>query len=66
MAPHPRYSPNLAPYDFFLFGRLKHQLEGIEFPSEEALLAAIQQVLSDLTVDTLKAVFANWVEQMSE
>jgi transposase len=36
MAPHPLYSPDLAPSDFLLFGHIKHQLEGIEFPSEEA------------------------------
>jgi histone-lysine N-methyltransferase SETMAR len=59
MAPHPPYSPNLAPSDFFLFGHVKHVIEGVEFPSEETLLAAIQRVLSDLTGDTLRAVFAN-------
>jgi hypothetical protein len=61
-APPLPHSPNLASSDFFLFGHVKHQLEGIEFPSEEALLAAIQQILSDLTVNTLVAIFANWVE----
>jgi hypothetical protein len=58
MAPYLLYSPNLAPSDFFLFGHVKHFLDGAEFPSEETLLAAIQRVLSDLTGDTLRAVFA--------
>jgi histone-lysine N-methyltransferase SETMAR len=57
MAPHLPYSPDLAPSDFFLFGHVKHVLDGAEFPSEETLLAAIQRVLSDLTGDTLRAVF---------
>jgi histone-lysine N-methyltransferase SETMAR len=62
MAPHPPYSPDLAPSDFFLFGHVKHVLERIEFPLEETLLVAIQRVLSDLTGDTVRAVFAKWVE----
>jgi histone-lysine N-methyltransferase SETMAR len=65
MAPHPPYSPNLAPSDFFLFGHIKHALEGDEFPSEEALLAAIHSVLSNLTSDTLRAVFAKWIELLN-
>jgi hypothetical protein len=62
MAPHLPYSPDLAPYDFFLFGHFKHVPEGAEFLSNETLLAAIQRALSDLTRDTLRAVFVKWVE----
>jgi histone-lysine N-methyltransferase SETMAR len=29
MAPHPPYSPDLAPSDFFIFGHVKYALEGI-------------------------------------
>jgi hypothetical protein len=65
MAPHPPYSPNLAPSDFFLFGHVKHVLEEADFPSEETLLAAIQRVLSDPTSDTLRAIFAKWVERLN-
>lgn len=28
--PHPPYSPDLAPSDFYLFGRVKNALEGLE------------------------------------
>jgi histone-lysine N-methyltransferase SETMAR len=65
MAPHPPYSPDLAPYDFFLFGYVKYVLDGAEFPSEETHLAAIQRVLSDLTGDTLRAIFAKWIERLN-
>jgi histone-lysine N-methyltransferase SETMAR len=65
IAPHPPYSPDLALSDFFLFGHVKHALEGAEFSSEETLLAAILRVLSDLTGDILRAVFAKWVEQLN-
>jgi histone-lysine N-methyltransferase SETMAR len=65
MTPHPPYSPDLVPSDFFLFGHVKHELEGNEFPSDEALLAAIHSVLSNLTGEPLRAVFAKWVERMN-
>jgi histone-lysine N-methyltransferase SETMAR len=65
MAPHLPYSPDLAPSHFFLFAHVKHVLEEAEFPLEETLLAAIQRVLSDLTDDTLRAVFAKCVQQLN-
>ena len=33
LLPHPPYSPDLAPSDFFLFPKLKEQLKGIHFNS---------------------------------
>jgi hypothetical protein len=65
MAPYPPYSSDLAPSDFFLFAHVKHALEGAEFPSEEGLLAAIHSVLSNLTGETLRGVFAKWVERLN-
>jgi transposase len=43
MAPHLPYSPDLAPYEFFLFGHVKHALERAEFPSKEDLLPQFTQ-----------------------
>ena len=43
--PHPPYSPDLAPSDFWLFGRLKGSLEGQEFHDRNTLEAAIQAQL---------------------
>jgi hypothetical protein len=30
--PHPAYSPDVAPYDFFLFGSIKPKLTGANIP----------------------------------
>jgi hypothetical protein len=38
LAPHPLYSPYLAPLDLFLFGYLKEKTLGLEFDSAEDLL----------------------------
>jgi histone-lysine N-methyltransferase SETMAR len=35
LTPHPPYSPDLAPSDFFLFGHVKEHLEGMVSPSFE-------------------------------
>jgi histone-lysine N-methyltransferase SETMAR len=45
VAPYPPYSPDLAPFDFFLFGYVKGCLKGIVFPSYEKLLDAIGEVV---------------------
>jgi hypothetical protein len=39
-APHPPYSPDLAPSDFYLFGNVKRCLTGLSFDDADQLLAA--------------------------
>jgi hypothetical protein len=51
IAPDPPESWNLAPVDSSLFEHVNRALDRAEFPSEEALFAAIQSVLSHLTGD---------------
>jgi hypothetical protein len=38
VAPHPAYSPNLAPSDFYLFGYVKQFLSGCQFADQDSLL----------------------------
>jgi transposase len=45
LAMHSPYSPDLAASDFFLFGHVKHCLQGIAFPSREELLAEIYEIV---------------------
>jgi hypothetical protein len=45
LAVPPPYSPDLAPTDFFLFGYIKHCLQGIAFPSREELRAGIHEIV---------------------
>jgi hypothetical protein len=65
IAPHLPDSPELVPSDFFLFGYVKRALGRVEFPSKKALLIGIQLVLSHRTPDTLRAIFAKWVERLN-
>jgi transposase len=60
----PPYSHDLAPSDFFLFGHLKHCLQGITFPSREELLAAIHETVAAIPRPILEEVFWHCMERL--
>jgi hypothetical protein len=60
-APHPPYSPNLSPSDFYLFGYIKRCLAGLSFEDTDQLLAAVEGVLEGIEKVTLQAVFLEWM-----
>jgi transposase len=64
LAVHPRYSHNLTPSDFFLFGQIKHCLQGIAFPSRRQLLTAIQEIVGAIPQPPLEEVFRHWMERL--
>ncbi|PNF32834.1 hypothetical protein B7P43_G04338 [Cryptotermes secundus] len=39
---HPPYSPDLAPSDFYLFGRLKLDLQGMRIVDNDAVIQAVR------------------------
>jgi len=45
--PHPAYSPDLAPSDFYLFCQLKRPLRGHQFESDEEVITLTNQWLED-------------------
>ncbi|PNF38656.1 hypothetical protein B7P43_G01208 [Cryptotermes secundus] len=40
---HPLYSPDLAPSDFYLFGRLKSDLQGMRFVDDDAIIQNVRE-----------------------
>ncbi len=40
---HPPYSPDLAPSDFYLFGRLKSDLQGMRFADNDAVIQTVRE-----------------------
>jgi histone-lysine N-methyltransferase SETMAR len=44
-APHPPYSPDLAPCDFYIFGYIKQVLTGREFAERMGFLEAVMAIL---------------------
>jgi hypothetical protein len=73
-APHPPYSPNLAPSDFYLFGHVKHCLSGSAFADADSFLQAVSDILAVLKKSPWRASFTTgwndcadvlpWVESM--
>jgi histone-lysine N-methyltransferase SETMAR len=61
LAPHPPYSQDLAPSDFFLFGYIKQKITGQEFASPDDLLEAIREEFDRLSPSVLESVFEEWM-----
>jgi histone-lysine N-methyltransferase SETMAR len=63
-APHPSYSPDLAPSDFWLFGHLKTSLVGQTFDAPEQLLEVIADFWGEIQPPEVVAVFSHWVRRV--
>ena len=66
LLPHPPYSPDLAPSDFFLFPNLKKSLAGKKFGSNEEVITATEAYFAELDesyfLDGLKKLEHRWVK----
>jgi hypothetical protein len=64
LATHLPYSLDPAPSDLFLFGHVKHCLQGMAFASQEEIFTAIGEILTDIPKETLHHVFDHWMERL--
>ncbi len=55
MVPHPPYSPDLAPCDYFLCPRLKVELHGCKFRGLPELQTAVRQALKNIPKEDYQA-----------
>ena len=62
--PHPPYSPDLAPSDFFLFGYLKDKCRGHKFASVNELIDFINEIFYEIKKEVLFSVFDEWEKRM--
>ena len=61
--PHPPYSPDLAPCDFFLFPKMKLQLKGCHFDTVEEIQRESQNVLGKLREQDFHHAFRQWQQR---
>ena len=47
LIPHPAYSPDLAPSDYFLFPNLKKDISGCHFRSNKEVVVAVDEWVRD-------------------
>jgi len=62
--PHPPYSPDISPSDFFLFGYLKHMIEGRNFSSGEELVVALREICATISKEILSNVLRGWKDRL--
>jgi hypothetical protein len=65
-APHPPYSPDLAPLDFFLFGHVKRMLCGCAFGSSGELLSTAGGILAGIEKPIMINVFHEWRKRLQK
>jgi hypothetical protein len=58
--PHPPYSTDLAPCDYFLFPKMKLNLKGHRFETIEETQAESQEVLDTVTEKNFQETFYKW------
>ena len=64
--PHPPYSPDLSPCDFFLFPLLKKTLSGRRYGSRCALGSAIHQCLLGVPKEAYLSAFKEWISRLQK
>jgi len=47
LLPHPPYSPDMAPSDYYLFPQLKEELRGKRFETDDDVMTAVEQWFYD-------------------
>jgi transposase len=60
IVPHPPYSPDLAPADFFLFPKLKTTLKGRSFQIIEEIQENATRELRAITESAFQEAFQQW------
>ena len=64
--PHPPYSPDLAPCDFWLFPKLKEKLRGCRYETIEEMKEAVTKVIDTLTQEDFHRAFQKLLERYNE
>jgi len=64
--PHPPYSPDLAPSDFFLFGLLKNKLEGLSFDNDDELQEKTIKILKEIPREIFEESFEEWISRLKK
>ena len=64
--PHPPYSPDLAPCDFWLNPVIKGALRGRKFESRHAVGSAVFQCMNSIPKEDYKNAYQNWIKRLKK
>ncbi len=63
--PHAPYSPDLAPNNFWFYGRLKGDLRGVRFPDIPTLKDAVRDQIGNITsMEYCQCIMKTWVKRL--
>ena len=62
--PQPRYSPDLSPNDFFLYGYIKEKLENKFHSTPAELMKSIIGICQEIDKITWKNVYESWINRL--
>ena len=60
LIPHPPYSPELAPHDFFLFPRTKRQVKGKRFADVSKVKNKMLDIFNNISAEEYQKCFQQW------
>jgi hypothetical protein len=63
--PHPTYSPDINPCNFWPFGFLKEKLTEQELSTSDEITEAITTIWNDVTFKELQSGFSEWIQQVT-
>jgi hypothetical protein len=64
-APHPAYTPDTSPCNFWLFGFLKEKLKEQELSTSDEINEKITTIWNDVTFEELQSVFSEWIQRVT-
>ena len=64
MVPHPPYSPDLSPCDFFLFSKLKFHLIGLHFGTVDNIQKVVMEQLRTLPHEDFQHCYREWEQRL--
>jgi len=64
--PHPPYSPDIAPCDFYLFPKLKSKLKGHVFGTMENIQKIVTDELNTLTENDFQYYYDQWKKRWNQ
>jgi len=64
VVPQPPYSPDISPWDFFLFPKLKFRLKGRHFVTVENIQKAVTDQLKAIPVSDYQRCYKEWEQRL--
>jgi histone-lysine N-methyltransferase SETMAR len=62
--PHPPYSPDISPCDFWLFGYLKGKLAGKTLHSEDDVIRVVSCILGQIPKEMFQNAMDGWIQRL--